>query len=124
QLVTARATSATMLARLERISSIMERGIDGGNVVDGLDNKVIVTLRQQYVDNDRRLAELTAKFGPDHLAVRDLRREMAEMQKSIRGELAHIAETYKSDYEVARTNEQSVQARLDQMVNASARTNV
>ena len=124
QLVTAHATSATMLARLERINAIMERGVDGGSVVDGLDNKVIVTLRQQYVDDNRRMAELTAKFGPDHLAVRDLRREMAEIQQSIRGELARIAETYKSDYEVAKANEQSVQGRLDQMVATSAQTNV
>jgi len=39
---------------------------------------------------------------------------MVEVKKSIQGELARIAETYKSDYEVARSNEASVQVRLDQ----------
>ena len=123
QLVTARANAATMLARLQRIEAIMRDGVGGGSVTDGLDNKVIVGLRQQYVDDDRRMAELSAKFGKDHVVVRDLRNEMIEVKKSIQGELARIAETYKSDYEVARANEASVQARLDQMVATAAQTN-
>jgi succinoglycan biosynthesis transport protein ExoP len=123
QLVTARANSATMLARLHRIQAIISDGVDGGGVTDSLDNKVIVTLRQQYVDDDRRLAELSAKYGKDHMTIRDLRNEMVEVKKSIQGELARIADTYKSDYEVARANEASVQERLDQMVAAAAQTN-
>ncbi len=123
QLVTARANAATMLARLQRIEAIMQDGVDGGSVADGLDNKVIVGLRQQYVDDDRRMAELSAKFGKDHVVVRDLRNEMIEVKRSIQGELARIAETYKSDYEVARANEASVKARLDQMVATAEQTN-
>ena len=123
QLVSARANTATMLARLQRIEAMMRDGVAEGNVTEGLDNKVIVGLRQQYVDDDRRVAELTLKFGKDHVVVRDLRNEMAELKKSIQGELARIAETYKSDYEVAKANEASVQARLDRMVETSAQTN-
>ena len=102
QLVASRANASTMLARLQRIDAIMRDGVGAGSVTDGLDNKIIVGLRQQYVDDDRRIAELSAKFGKDHLVVRDLRNEMVEVKKSIQGELARIAETYKSDYEVAR----------------------
>jgi succinoglycan biosynthesis transport protein ExoP len=123
QLVSARAATAAMLARLQRIESIMRSGVDGGNVTDGLDNKVIIGLRQQYVDDDRRIAELTTKFGRDHTAVRDLRNEMVEVKKSVQGELARIAETYKSDYEVAHASEVSLQIRLEQMVTSSAQTN-
>jgi succinoglycan biosynthesis transport protein ExoP len=123
QLVSARANSATMLARLQRIEAIMGNGVGSGSVTDGLDNRVIVGLRQQYVDDDRRLAEVSAKFGKDHVVVRDLRNEMIEVKKSIQGELARIAETYKSDYEVARANEASVQTRLDEMVATAAQTN-
>jgi succinoglycan biosynthesis transport protein ExoP len=123
QLVSARANAAAMLARLQRIQTIMRDGGAEGNVVDGLDNKVIVGLRQQYVEDDRRVAELIAKFGKDHVVVRDLRSEMVELKKSIQGELSRIAETYKSDYEVAKANEAALQARLDQMVATSAQTN-
>ena len=123
QLVTARANAAAMLARLQRIDAIMQDGVGSGSVTDGLDNKIIVSLRQQYVDDDRRMADLSAKFGKDHIVVRDLRNEMIEVKKSIQGELARIAETYKSDYEVARSNEASVQTRLDQMVATAAQTN-
>jgi len=124
QLVTARANTASMLARLQRIEVIMLQGVDGGGTVtDGLDNRVIVTLRQQYVDDDRRATDLAAKFGKDHAVVRDLRNEMAEIKKSIQGELGRIAETYKSDYQVAAANETAVQGRLDQMVAKAAQTN-
>jgi succinoglycan biosynthesis transport protein ExoP len=123
QLVSAHANAATMLARLQRIESMMRDGVAEGNVTEGLDNKVIVGLRQQYVDDDRRVAELAAKFGKDHVVVRDLRNEMVELKKSIQGELARIAETYKSDYEVAKANEVSLQARLDEMVTTAAQTN-
>jgi succinoglycan biosynthesis transport protein ExoP len=123
QLGTARTNTAAMQSRLQRIDAIIRDGVDGGGVTDSLDNKVIVTLRQQYVDDDRRVAELTAKFGKDHLAIRDLRNEMIEVKRSIQGELGRIADTYKSDYEVARADEKSVQARLDQMVATAAQTN-
>ncbi len=123
QLTTARATAAAMQARYERIEAIMKDGVDGGGVTDGLDNRVIVALRQQYVDDERRMTDLSAKFGRDHAVVRDLRNEMAEIKKSIQGELARIAESYKSDREVARANEASVQARLDRMVAQTEQTN-
>jgi succinoglycan biosynthesis transport protein ExoP len=123
QLVSAKAQTAAMQARLQRIQSVVAGGVDGGAVTDGLDNKVIVTLRQQYVDDDKRLADLTPRFGPDHTVVRALRSEMAEIKKAILGELSRIADTYRSDYDVAAAAEASVQRRLDQSVAAAARTN-
>ncbi len=123
QLIAARAKTAAMLARLQQIDTITKNGIDGGTVTDGLDNKIIVALRQQYVDDDRRVAELSAKFGKDHTVVRDLRNEMVEIKTSILGELNRIADTYRSDYQVARADETSVQARLDKMVATAAQTN-
>ncbi len=123
QLVAARAKAAAMLTKLQRIQTIMAAGVDGGAVTDGLDNKVIVGLRQQYVDDDRRATELAAKFGAEHSVVRALRAEMAEIKKSILGELGRIAATYQSDYNIAAADEVSVQQRLDQTVALVANTN-
>ena len=46
----------------------------------------------------------------------NLRNQMAELQKSIRQELQRIAETYKSDLEIAMQHENSVQTQLDQAI--------
>ena len=48
---------------------------------------------------------------------------MREMQNSIRNELQRIAETYKSDLEIAKQHEDSVQKQLDQAVAQSQVTN-
>ena len=48
---------------------------------------------------------------------------MRELQNSIRNELQRIAETYKSDFEIAKQNEESVQKQLDHAVSQSQVTN-
>jgi succinoglycan biosynthesis transport protein ExoP len=123
QLVAARAHTADAQARLQRITAILDGAPASGGVTEGLDNKVIVGLRQQYVDDDRRATDLAAKYGQDHVVVRNLRAEMVELQQSIHGELARIAQTYKSDYDVAVANETAVRQQLDKVVARSAQTN-
>ena len=49
------------------------------------------------------------RYGANHLAVVNVRNQMRELQNSIRDELQRIAETYKSDLEIAKQNEDSVQ---------------
>ena len=49
------------------------------------------------------------RYGANHLAVVNVRNQMRELQNSIRDELQRIAETYKSDFEIAKQNEDSVQ---------------
>ena len=44
-------------------------------------------------------------MGPNHLAVVNLKNEMVLLQNSIVDELQRIAQTYKSDYEIAKARE-------------------
>ena len=48
---------------------------------------------------------------------------MSTIQKSIRNELGRIAQSYQSDYDVARANELSVQSRMSELLSLTARTN-
>ena len=63
-----------------------------------------------------RQADWAARYGADHLAVVNLRNQMREIQNSIRNELQRIAETYKSDFEIATQHEQSVRKQLSDAV--------
>ncbi len=123
QLTAVRAKTAVIKARLQRIETIIGNGVDGGTVTEVLDDKVNISLREKYVEDERRLAELTAKFGPTHQVVLGLAAEMAEIKKSILKELNRIADTYRSDYEVAMADEVSAQDRLSQAVASVEQTN-
>ena len=63
------------------------------------------------------------RYGANHLAVVNVRNQMRELQNSIRDELQRIAETYKSDLEIAKQNEDSVQKQLNHAVAQSQVTN-
>ncbi|MDB5558567.1 MAG: chromosome partitioning protein ParA [Enterovirga sp.] len=112
QLVASRAATAEARARLERISEVNGDGAVSATVADALRNDVINRLRQQWVEASKREAEFSAKYGRDHLAVVSLRKEMAQIQRLTGEELRRIAETYRSEYEIARNREQSLEDAL------------
>ncbi len=126
QLEDARAKTADSLAKLQRIQSILQTGVvDGvadGAVTDALKSPIINNLRQKYLDDASRVSDLAAKYGATHIAVVNLKSEMASIQHAIADEIGHIAETYKSDYEVNRATEDSIQKRLNDTVNVAAKT--
>lgn len=126
-LTIARAQTAEAQARYDRLSSILndeDRDVndlfkDIATVTDSLRNDVITRLRQQYLDLAGREADWSKRYGPQHLAVVNIRNQMREIRKSITDELRRIGESYKSDLEIARAREASVQASLKSTIDQS-----
>lgn len=120
QLVTARAQVAEAQARYDRVKNIINRGSDAGVsdevVSDVLNNEVINRLRGQYLDTAKREAEWAKRYGENHVAVINMRSEMKGLQRAIFNELSRIAETYKSDLEIAQAREKALTADLDKLV--------
>jgi succinoglycan biosynthesis transport protein ExoP len=123
QLILARAATAEAKARLERIRQIMAQDIPDASVTDALKSEVIIKLRQQYLELAARESIWSKKYGPDHLAAISLRNQMAETRRNIADEMQKIAESYKSDYEIALTREMSIEKSLDSAVAQSRLTN-
>jgi polysaccharide biosynthesis transport protein len=127
QLVLAQSQTAEARARLDRVQAVLKSDSPGATVSatvgDTLKNDVITKLRSQYLELARREADWTVRYGPTHLAVVNVRNQMRELQNSIRDELQRIGETYKSDYEIAKQRETSVQKQLDEAVSQSQVTN-
>jgi succinoglycan biosynthesis transport protein ExoP len=121
-LVQAKAQVAEARARLDRVDAIVNNdkldpaALDTGTVSDTLKNDVITHLRQQYADLANREAEWSRRYGPDHIANINLRYQMTAIRRSIVDELKRIAETYKSDFEIAQARETSIQKGLDDIV--------
>ena len=119
QMITAQAATAEAKARLDRIEEVLKSPAPGealGTVSDTLKNEVITKLRQRYLDDSEHVAKFTAMMGPNHLAVVNLKNEMALLQASMVDELQRIAQTYKSDYEIAKAREDSTRASLGKQI--------
>jgi succinoglycan biosynthesis transport protein ExoP len=123
QLILAQAATAEAKARLDRIQQVMSQNIPDASVTDALKSEVIITLRQRYLEIAGRESIWAKKYGPDHLAAIGMRNQMLELRRNIADEMGKIAESYKSEYEIALTRESSIQKSLDTAVADTRLTN-
>jgi succinoglycan biosynthesis transport protein ExoP len=128
QLDALRSKTAEAEAKLNQITAILRSSQNdfsalAGNISDAITNGVIVKLRDQYLEDVKRAAELSSKYGTSHRTVVDLRAEMQVLAGSIREELTRIAQAYKSDYDIAVQHEKSIAASLGNAVKESSVTN-
>lgn len=123
QLILAHAATAEAKARLDRMNDIVKQEVPDASVADALKNETIVKLRGQYVDMAAKESIWSAKYGVDHLAAVNLRKQMAEIRRNITDELKRIQESYKSDYDIAVTREEAIKSSLANVVSESQLTN-
>ena len=128
-LAKARADTSQAKAKLDRISRVMEQRTDKESlnipdpvVTDALSNPVITRLRQQFLDDQNKESEWTARYGSDHQAARNLRGEMAALQRAIWDEISRIAESYKSELQIAKSQEEAIDKRMTEVFKNSAAT--
>jgi polysaccharide biosynthesis transport protein len=124
QLVSAQAATAEAKARLDEIDELISSGRPDGVVNDALVSSTINTLRDKYISTTRARAEVVDKLGPTHVQVLRLDSQLAEIQRLIFEELRRIGDSYRSDYNVALSRQQSLEKSLAKVValNATANT--
>jgi polysaccharide biosynthesis transport protein len=130
-LAKARADTSQAKAKLDRIERVLEQRPDPTKesfdipdpiVTDALSNPVITKLRQQFLDDQNRESEWSTRYGADHQAARNLRAEMAALQRAIWDEISRIAESYKSELQITKTQEDSIERRMTEVFQQSAST--
>jgi succinoglycan biosynthesis transport protein ExoP len=94
----------------------MTQEVPDAAVADSLSNSVISPLRTQYLEYERRYQLYVARYGATHLAVINIQTQMTELRRSMAAELNRIAESYKSNYEIAKAAEESLEKSLAQQV--------
>jgi exopolysaccharide transport family protein len=131
RLVAARAQAADLQARVNRYDSALSQNPADSHSIGTLDaagsdvlsSPIITNLRQQYLELARRESEYSARFGANHLSVVNLRTRMQELRSSIFDEVRRLAETTRSDYNVALQRQQDLEKQLAQAVSQSRTTN-
>jgi exopolysaccharide transport family protein len=128
-LAKARADTSQARAKLDRIERVLEQRTDKESlnipdpvVTDALNNPVITRLRQQFLDDQSKESEWSARYGSDHQAARNLRAEMAALQRAIWDEITRIAESYKSELQIAKSQEDSIDKRMSEVFQQSGST--
>jgi succinoglycan biosynthesis transport protein ExoP len=133
-LAKARADTSQARARLDRITRVLEQRtsrqstnkesleIPDPIVTDALSNPVITKLRQQFLDDQNKETEWSSRYGADHQAARNLRAEMAALQRAIWDEISRISESYKSELQIAKSQEESIDKRMVEVFQQSATT--
>jgi succinoglycan biosynthesis transport protein ExoP len=125
QLVQARVLTAEAKARLDRITAILnDEHLDPASdsfaaVAEAINDPMIIKLHRQYLEYAARETDWSRRFGIDHLAVLNLRNQMREIRQAILDELRRVAETYRSDYEVAKARAEALSQSLEQMQHSS-----
>ena len=116
QLAAARGATGEAKARLDRIEQVRKMDVGEAAVADTLKNEIITRLRNQYLDLSARKANISARYGSDHEAAINLQNQMEELRRNIGTELGRIAASYRSDYEIAKTREDSLEQTLASQV--------
>jgi exopolysaccharide transport family protein len=128
-LAKARADTSQAKAKLDRITGVLQQrskntdfNIPDPIVTDALSSPIVTKLRQQFLDDQNRMSEWSAKYGANHSAVLNLRTDMLTIQNSIWDEISRIGESYKSEYQIAKSQEEAIDRRMTEVFQKSATT--
>ncbi|MEH2491800.1 polysaccharide biosynthesis tyrosine autokinase [Bradyrhizobium sp. AZCC 2230] len=122
QLIQARAATSEAKARLDRIDGISDKDLAQPTVTDALNNPVITRLRAQYLDLSAQYSDWSTRYGKTHQASVNLASRMDELRKSIADEVKRIGDAYRSEYEIAKSRETSLEENLKNLVSQAGST--
>jgi succinoglycan biosynthesis transport protein ExoP len=123
QLASVQAQKVEAGARRDQIRALIDSGRTDAVVNDALVSTTINNLRESYLDASKRESEISTKLGPTHIQAVRLRAEMDEYRRLIFEELARIAESYESTYNVMVDREQSLRDSFNEMLGVNAEAN-
>lgn len=119
QLVSARAQSVEKKNKFEQAKGILESGrID--SMAEVMGSPVIVTLRNQDAVIAREEADLLTRYGPEHPSIVKIRAQRSDLRRQVSAEVARVVASLKTDYDLARTREQSLQSSLEELQSDSS----
>ena len=131
QLILAQADTANAPARYNQYKSIIDSGPDNAvkNATiptekgsSGNNSAAINDLKARYLGITKREQDISTRFGEDHPQAVALRREQADVTRQILPELQHLTESYRNEYEVAKSREDSLRANVGNLSGRNSKT--
>lgn len=123
QVTDARAARAAIEARLVLVRNLLKSpgGVDSAAEV--LQSPLIQKLKEQEVQLQRRIAELSIKLLPRNPELLRAEAELSDLRGRIRTEIDKIVEGLRNEAEIARNREASLQTELNRLKSVAAKGN-
>lgn len=113
QLILARSDRAERQARYQRSQTIIRQGGNLDEIGDVLKSAVIADMRRQQAEMERKLADLSSRYGEKYPTVINARNERNGLRQQIYSEAKRIVAGLKNDVEVANTRVESLEDSLN-----------
>lgn len=98
----ARAAAAEDSARLQTALSQLRSGSSGDDVGEALESSVVSSLREQEGELAGQVANLEAKYGPNHPQLVRTRNQLAQVREQIQAEIGRVISNLQAKTEVSR----------------------
>jgi len=112
QLILGRTASAEAEARLQQLKRLLESDDGVTSAGEVLDSPLIQRLREQQTQVERRVAELTAEYGPAHPRMIQLKAEAEDLESNIAAEVNKVAKGLENEVAIGRARVNSLQSEL------------
>lgn len=123
-LVQARAEAAQASAKYEQLKQITPDKLQTAAASpDVLQSGVVSNLRGQYADVAKNAAELTTRYGPQHPQVQIVRAQLHNLSGQITEEIGRIVASAKSEFEIAKSRQASLEESLNELKERGAKFN-
>src|SRR6185312_15274058 len=131
QLILAQADTANASARYNQFKAIIDSGPDNAvkNATiptekgsSGNNSATINDLKARYMGIFKREQDISSRFGADHPQAIALRREEADLTRQIFAELQRLTESYRNEYEVAKSREDSLRTNVQNLSGQNSKT--
>lgn len=123
QLMLARAKTAEARAKFEQLKDITPETLQRTSAPDILQSAVISSLRTQYAEAAKYLAEMTTRYGPGHPQVAVAQAQRRDVANQITAETGRIVASSKTEYEMATGRERSLSASVDELKARASKLN-
>jgi exopolysaccharide transport family protein len=114
QLALTRAQEAEASARLSTAKRQLASGSTGEDVGEALSSPVIQQLRQQRAIASQKVADMQGRYGDRHPEMLKAKRELADLDSQIQGEIQRIISNLEAQAQVARQRTSSIEGSVGQ----------
>jgi capsular exopolysaccharide synthesis family protein len=112
QLVVARNQRVEAESRLMTVRSLLQGGGDIGAISDVMLSPVIQVLKQKLADLKSKEAEVNSRYTDQYPGMKDMRTDLAEVQRQIDSEVSRVVKSLANQVEIARNKESALESDL------------
>ena len=115
-LVSARAKRAEAEALYNQVQSVKQGRATGGyeSIPAVLRNTTVQRMKENEGDAERKLADASKRYGPEHPKMLQANAELAAARENVKRQIDSVVAGVTKEYEIAKANEQSIERALGQ----------